>query len=270
MFRPLPRGRLILLLCVVPAAAALSPLGLRLLQPELKALGTYASGRKIILLEKIESRGIFYESYEGKAYEAWYDSGEKCDDSKEKRDCYTPTRRRFDFSVRPENAVTVNFLRKNEGRELLIEYQIHRVEAAALESSFEVLKAYAREDAPPTNMQRRLVNPDKSGSRHFNVYGRILSLEYRGTVIGTFEGLYYDMRKRKVHPFSITWPRMASMARDTMFFVKPIHFGITDAIITGARASSYDIYEINFDEESGGVDLPKPKKEEPKGDGPKR
>lgn len=231
-------------------------LGLRALQPELLAMGTYAKGRKIILLEKIESRGIRYESFEAKAYEAWYDSDEKCDDSADKRDCYRPTRRRFEFSVRPEteNGATANFLRLNEGREILIEYVIHRIEPVALSTDFEVLRAYARKDEPPPGMLKRYVNPgDKSGSKQFNVYGRILMLEYRGTAIGTFEGLYYDMRRKRVHPFSVTEARMASLAQDTMFFVKPMHIGISDALITGARASSYDIYEINYLEESGGV-----------------
>ena len=253
----------------LPLAPLALVLGLRFMQPELNALGTFAIGRRVILLEKMESRGIFYKSFEGKAYVASYDPKEKCDDSKDKRDCFKASRERFDFSVRPENAETVNFMRKNEGRELLVDYQIHRMEAVALESNFEVLKAYARRDEPPAEMLRRVVNPNRTGSREFNVYGRILSLEYRGTVIGTFEGLYFDMRKNRVHPFSITEPRMALMARDTMFFTKPMHIGISDAILTGARASSYDIYEINYDEESGGVPVtktepPKSGKEAPK------
>ena len=253
------RARFLLLFLLAPVAPLGLVLGLRLLQPELRAMGTYATGRKIILLDKFESRGIFYKSFEATGFIATYDKDEKCDDSKDVRGCFTPARSAIKFSVRPETegGATANFLRLNKGREILIEYAIHRIEPVDLSTSLEVLKAYARRDEPPAAMLRRYVNPGKkTGTREFNVYGRILMLEYRGTVIGTFEGLYFDMRKKKVHPFSITEARMASMARDTMFFVKPMHMGISDAILTGARASSYDIYEINYDEESGAVPAP--------------
>lgn len=248
--------RILAVILAVLLGPPLLVLGLRTVQEDLFAAGTYALGRKIILLTKLESGGLMFESWEGKAFEASYSSEETCND--DKRECYTPTRKAFEVSIRPENGETVNFMRKNVGREMVVDYRIHRVEPAALSSNFEVLKVYGQSENPPANFVRRLV-VEKTGSRNFDVYGRILSLSYRGTVIGTYEGLYYDISRKKVHAFSITNSRMASLARDTMFFRRPMHMGISDAIITGARSSNYDIYEINYDEESGGVPVEKPK-----------
>lgn len=232
-------------LFLLPMIAILWP------QDRLFALGTYAEGRKIIRLVKFESGGLLFESWEGEAEEAFFDGGEKC--SREKETCYTPRVRRFKFSVDPKkNARVVNFMRKNINREMLVFYRIHKVEPAGLSSDFEVIDVYAQAKVIPGGFRRRLV-VHKTGSRNFSVYGRILTLEERGTAVGTYEGLYYNQSRRTVHPFSITNKKMFLFARDTMFYKQPIYLGLSDAVVSGLRESSFDIFEINLDEEAGGV-----------------
>jgi len=229
-----------------------------LLVSPLFAAGEYARGRKVISVVKFESSGIVCESWEGVAVEASYNKSEKC--NAEDDECYTPISRRFRFSVSTKNAKTVNFIRKNLNREMLALYKIHRVEAFCLSSDFEVLDVYPRRENPPAGFQRKLI-VDKSGTRNYSVYGKILKLEYIGTVSGTFEGLYLDVNKRKVVPFSIKYKKMARYASSTMFFRKAFHIGISRSrVISGLRKTKLDFFEINYDEEAGGIQVPASKK----------
>ena len=224
---------------------------------QLHALGTYAEGRMIIKLIKFESGGLLFESWEGKGERVTYKKDEQCDEKKSM--CFTPVSETFALSVRTpdddeykKNARIINFMRKNQGRSMLIFYRIHRVEPASLSSSFEVTDVFAQADKPPDNLKRRLV-VEKTGSRNFSVYGRILRLEYRGTAATTFEGLYLDKQRGKVHPFSVDNTAVASFAYDTMFFRQPIYMGVSQSLVTsGLRDSDYDFFEINLDEEAGG------------------
>ncbi len=224
--------------------------GIILITRELMAVGTYAEGRKIVQLIQFDSRGLVYESYEAIAAVAGFNDDEKCD--RRRYQCYRPLRKTIKFSVRPETARVVNFMRKNKGRMMLIEYKIHRIEPLGLETSTEVLRVWTQGAQVPTGFLRRKV-VRKTGSRNFDVRGKILALEYRGTAIGTYEGLFLDMNRRKVHPFSVTDKEMAEYAMDTMLYKTPFHMGISVARITGARESDHDIFEINYDEESGGL-----------------
>ena len=54
----------------------------------LLALGTYSEGRAIVKVTKMESQGIFINSFEGEFEVASYDSSEKSD--MDDGTCYTP------------------------------------------------------------------------------------------------------------------------------------------------------------------------------------
>ena len=78
-----------------------------------------------------------------------------------------------------------------------------------------------------------------------------LQLDYQGTIIGTFEGLYLDEKTGKVHPFSVTNEGMAKHIYDVMKTGKSVYIGVSDAIVTGFRKSDYDIYEVNTEKPAG-------------------
>ena len=240
--------------------------GILLLSSKLMAAGTFAEGRLIVKLLSLEGRGLMYKSFEGDAIRTVHDDDDDCDAEKRKKYlCYKPKAERFQLSVRPEAARVVNFMLKNRGKVMVVYYKIHRIEPVALETSFEVLDVYAWQKNPPSNFKKKL-RVRETGSRAFDVYGRILRLEYQGTVLGTYEGLYLDWKRGKVHPFSITDSDMARYAYDTMLFSKPFHLGISVAIVTGARKSNYDIYEVNYLGETGSVEETQPPKKEEKED----
>ena len=75
------------------------------------AFGTYSEGWASAKIIQFESRGLIFESYEGIYELSTFSSDEKCDE--EKDECYTVTKQKIPFSVRPENAETVNLLMKS-------------------------------------------------------------------------------------------------------------------------------------------------------------
>ncbi len=237
----------------------LAPLILILLASPVYPLGTFATGQVIIKLTKFESEGIVCESYEAEAQTAGYDTDEECDDKKD--ECFTPKLVTFRFSIRNDNARVINFMRGNLQKEMLLIYKIHRIEPACLGTSFEVTEVLSRTDQPPASMPFKQAAP-KTGSRSFSTYGRIVKLEYQGTAVGTFEGLYYDKTKDKIHPFSITNEEMARYVFETMKYGKDFYIGLSIAILTGFRKSNHDIFEINYRESAGGLD-PTPAEAEP-------
>ena len=62
----------------------------------LLALGTYSEGRAIVKVIKMESQGIFINSFEGEFEVASYDKSEQCD--MEDGTCYTPQKKTVKFS----------------------------------------------------------------------------------------------------------------------------------------------------------------------------
>lgn len=216
------------------------------------AFGTYSEGWVNAKIIQFESRGLIFESYEGIMEISNFSSEEKCDE--EKDECYTPTKKQIPFSVRPENADTVNLLMKSISQDLLLNYRIHRIEAIALSSDTEVTLAIATVTSIPTELESDKLIVSKTGSkRNFSVSGKVLRLEYQGTLIGTYEGLYLDEVRGKVHPFSITDEKMANYAWATMKSSMKYNLGISVAFATGFRKSNYDLFEINYKAPAGGV-----------------
>ncbi|MEQ9362647.1 MAG: hypothetical protein RIF32_00305 [Leptospirales bacterium] len=215
------------------------------------AIGTYAEGRVIIKLTKFESSGLIFESYEGTATVTTFDAKENCNSGE--NECYTPTAENISISVRPESKAAVNFMLKNLGNEMLIHYCVHRIEPLALKTDFEVLSAQAVSSARPADLAERHTVKKSGAKRNFSVRGKILRLEERGTVVKTYEGLYKDLQRNKVHPFSITEESMAAFAFRVMQTGQPHHLGITQAYVTGFRDSDFDIFEINKNDPAGGL-----------------
>lgn len=225
------------------------------------ALGTYATGQVLVQkLTKIESRGIIWESFEGEAEVLFYNSSEKC--VEKDYQCYTPVKGTLKFSVRPENAKVVNFLRKQKDKGgFLLNYRVHRFEAAALEENTEILDYQERVSGKPAGLEDRTQLVEKPGSRSFSVHGRILDLADRGTLIKTYEGLYEDTKNGKVHAFSINDEKLAQTALKAMTTTDPYYMGISVAVVSVWYSTDHFLFEINFKEEAGGVVI---KKEEPK------
>jgi hypothetical protein len=216
------------------------------------AFGTYSEGWASAKIIQFESRGLIFESYEGLMELSTFSSDEKCDE--EKDECYTITKQKIPFSVRPENAETVNLLMKSLNQDLVIRYRIHRIEAIALSSETEVIEALASVNSMPTELESDKLIVSKTGAkRNFSVSGKILRLEYQGTMIGTYEGLYVDELRGRVHPFSITDEKMANYAWITMKSNMKSNLGISVAFATGFRKSNYDLFEINYKAPAGGV-----------------
>ncbi len=216
----------------------------------LYAFGTYAEGRAIVLIKKLTSGGILYESFEGTLEIASYEESEECEDFE---NCFTPLKIEIPFSIRIENKETIKFLQQNLNKVVLIDYKIHRIESISLDSNFEILKAYPfKIELPPEFPKKFIV--EKTGSRNFSFYGKILQLEYRGTVTKSYEGIYYDRKKDKIRPFSITNEEMAKYVNSIMVYTKEYHIGISRAIVKGLRETHFDIFEINYLETAGGVE----------------
>lgn len=216
----------------------------------LYSFGTYAEGRAIVKVIKLTSGGIIYESFEGTLEIASIDSGEDCENFE---DCYTPQVKQIDFSVRIENKETIKFLQNNLNKVILIDYKIHRIEPIALSTGFEILKAYPFKLNLPADFPTKFI-VQKTGSRNFSFFGKILQLEYRGTTYKTFEGIYYDRQKDKIRLFSVTNEDMANFIKKTMEYTKEYHIGISKSIIKGFRETSFDIFEVNYIESAGGVE----------------
>ncbi|AMX59011.1 hypothetical protein IQB76_12580 [Leptospira borgpetersenii serovar Hardjo-bovis] len=215
------------------------------------ALGTYSEGWAVVRLIQFESRGIIFDSQEGLLEFTTYDKSEKCEASKD--ECFTPLKEKIEFSVRPENGEVVNFLNNNVNQEILVQYRVHKIEPIALSTDFEVIGAQKQITTIPKEAPDKII-VNKSGSRrNFSVSGRILKLEYQGTIIGTYEGLYLDEVRGKVHPFSVTNEEVAAFAWNTMKFGTKYYIGVSVAFATGWRKSDYDIFEINYNSSAGGV-----------------
>jgi len=217
---------------------------------QLFGLGTYAEGRAIVRVIKLVSGGIFFESFEGVFEIASYDQNQECE---QMEDCFTPQKKQIEFSVAIENKETIKFLQDNINKVILIDYKIHRIEPIALSTNFEVLKAYPFKTNLPADFPLKFV-AKKTGSKNYSFYGKVLQLEYRGTAVKTFEGIYYDRQKDKIRPFSITSEDMANYVKQTMEYTKEYHIGISQSIIKGFRETVFDIFEINYKERAGGVE----------------
>jgi len=228
----------------------------------LAAAGTYSEGWIFInKILKIEGSGVFIDSYEGEALVTSFDPKEKSNKKCTEKDykCYTPKSRRLKFSIRPKNAKVVNFVQKSKGKGgFYLKFRQHRCEPFALSTDFEIT-GFRELSNPPRNAPSRLIVSKSGSKRNFSLKGRILSLEYVGTMVGTFEGLYLDQRTGKVHPFSVTNEKMARYIYKNIANKEPLFIGISVAYISGWRKSKYDVFEINLKEEAGGVDVPQPK-----------
>lgn len=214
-------------------------------------IGTYSEGWTTARILQFESRGIIFESFEGIMEVTSFDQKEKCEEEKDL--CYTVTKEKRPFSVRPSNAETVNLLQKSINQEVLLQFRIHRIAALALSSDNEILKAIQPSSSLPSGMPEKKVVKKTGSKRNFSVAGKILRLEYEGTLIGTYEGLYLDEKRGKIHPFSITNPEMAKHGWQAMQSTRSYNLGISVAFATGFRKSSYDLFEINYNEPAGGV-----------------
>ncbi|EQA43252.1 hypothetical protein LEP1GSC050_1672 [Leptospira broomii serovar Hurstbridge str. 5399] len=236
------------------------------------AFGTFSEGWMVAKLIQFESRGIIYESYEGILELTYFEPLEDCEAAKD--ECFTPVKKKAAFSVRPENANLVNFLSKNLNQTILVQYRIHRIKAISLSTDREVVDAQFQENILPKTSKARdpkerltvwihanedasvdkFVDRKTGGKRNFSVVGRILSLEYKGTLVGTYEGLYLDESRGKVHPFSVTSEEMAGFALKALKYNGKYYLGISVAYVSGLRESDYDLFEINFKAPAGALE----------------
>lgn len=214
------------------------------------SFGTYSEGWTLGRVIQFQSQGLVFESYEGIMEVTNYNETEKCDETKE--ECFTPIKTKIEFSVRPENSELVNFINKNLNQEILFQYKVHRIEAMALSTEFEILTA-VKQSMTATDLPEKKIVQKTGSKRNFSVQGRILNLNYQGTTIGTYEGLYIDEVRGKVHPFSITNETMAELSFKTLKSGVKHYFGISVAYATGLRKSNYDLFEINLKNPAGGV-----------------
>ncbi|HRG48228.1 MAG TPA: hypothetical protein PLX69_09855 [Leptospiraceae bacterium] len=215
------------------------------------ALGTYAEGSLVGKIIQFESRGIIFESYEGVMEVTKFEKEEKCDAAKD--ECFAPKKTKIDFSVRTDKPELINLLMKSINQELLLGYNVHRIKAISLSSDMEVITAAKQESAAPAEQGDKLAVAKSGGKRNFSVSGKVLQLDYQGTFIGTYEGLYLDESRGKVHPFSVTSEQMAKYALTAMKGSSKYNMGISVAYATGFRKSDYDLFEINYKEPAGGV-----------------
>lgn len=213
------------------------------------ALGTYSQGWAVIELTKFESSGIIFESYEGSATVTTFDPKEQC--NADENECYTPKTEAISVSVRPESTSAVNYMLKNIGGKMLIQYNIHRITPIALKTDFEILNAQAVSSPRPADLADRFSVKKTGARRNFSVRAQILRLEERGTGVKTYEGLYLDLQRNKVHPFSITDDAMASFAFRVIQTGQTYYLGLTQAYVTGFRDSDIDVFEIKKNDPAG-------------------
>ncbi|MCS7204128.1 MAG: hypothetical protein NZ853_00355 [Leptospiraceae bacterium] len=216
----------------------------------IEAIGTYAEGRAIVKVIQLISKGIFVESYEGVFEIASYNEDEECSDF---QNCYTPQIEKVEFSIRIENKETIKFIQENLNKVILIDYKIHRIEPIALGTNFEVLKAYPFKLNLPIDFPEKFI-VTKSGVENYSFFGKVLQLEYRGTAIKSYEGIYYDRQRDKIRPFSLTNEDMANFIKTAMEYTKEYHIGVSKALIAGLRETKFDIFEINYVRPAGGVE----------------
>lgn len=226
------------------------------------ALGTYAEGQVYLTVRKVESSGIIFESWEGTGELVTVDRSENC--KQEENECYTPKKEMISFSVRPETdgGKLAAEIQKNINKEILVAYRIHRIEAAALSTDFEVTGLLEMQDRLAADLPAKKVTRKTGAKRNFSVLGRVVHLEYAGTAVGTYEGIYIDQQKGKAHPFSITDAEMAAHIYKVMALRKDYNLGISQAFVTGVRKSDYDIFEVNMNEPAGAAD-PQPPETKP-------
>lgn len=217
------------------------------------ALGTYAEGQMIIKIQKLESSGIIFESWEGSGQVLSFNKDEKC--NAEENECYTAVYSTIQFSVRPETEEgnLIKTLQRKMNQDLVVKYRQHRIEAAALSTDLEIVGATEITEKTPADLPAKTTARKTGDKRNFYVPGRILRLEYSGTMIGTYEGLYKDGQKGKIHPFSVTDRAMAEALWKAMPLKRQYLFGISQAYVTGMRQSDYDVFDLNVTE----ADLPK-------------
>ncbi|MBX7058842.1 MAG: hypothetical protein K1X75_12315 [Leptospirales bacterium] len=214
------------------------------------ALGSYAEGYAVVRLVKMESSGVIWDSWEGELQWASFDPTEECQETDNA--CYTPRLDSIAFSISDETKEASNFMRTNVGREMLIHYKKHLITPIALNTDFEILEARPWSEAIPEGLAHKLAIEKSGGKRNFSVYGRILRLERRGVTINTWEGLYLDATKRKVHPFSLRSDEMAEFITKAMASSVQYNFGVSVAYVATIYDTNYDIFEVNYDEPAGG------------------
>ena len=215
------------------------------------AAGTSAKGWVVVQkVNKLESSGVMFNSWEGTLTIVSYDKAEKCSDKA--GECFTPTAMTIPFSIRKDNSEAVKGINKfMDGGSFLIHYRRHRFEPMKLSSKLEILEVKSRSGSLPSGIPRQKT-VKKTGSRNFSIKGGILQLDRQGFFSRTYEGLYRDGRNEKVHPFSVTDKGMAAHIYRVMETNGEYNIGISDAIVKGTRKSDLDIYEINFDKSALG------------------
>ena len=208
-------------------------------------MGTARDGWMIVKLEKfgVDEFGA-WKSFEGTFHLAGFDDDEECEE--EDNWCYTPTLVAEDFSIREENLQLAYFMKENVGKAMLVHYRKHRTEPWGMNTKFEVIEAYPRIDQKPEALPDMLAVEKSGTSRNFWIYGRVLKLEREGVTYKTWEGLWYDKQRDRVHPFSLSSDEMASYIQKTMYSDQMYYIGVSKARITWWRHTDYDIFEINY------------------------
>ncbi len=214
---------------------------------QLPALGSAAEGWAIVQVTKLESSGLIYKSYEGNLRIVTFkEEPLNCSPTNDTH-CYDPGVTEIHFSIDEDNKEPAHFINHNLGKQMVIRYRIHRITPVALSTDFEILEAQGQWNDLPRDMPRSF-SIGKSGSkRNYALHGKVLRLEYRGLAMSTYEGLYYDSQRDTVHPFSLTDESMVKYIWNTMKVNKQFFFGISEARVTVARETPYDIFEINYD-----------------------
>lgn len=213
-------------------------------QPVL-ALGTYAEGRAIVKVIKMESQGIFFDSFEGEYEIATFDKSEKCD--VDDGTCYTPQKKVVKFSIDDSNKAVYQFMIENMNRVMVIDYKIHRIEPVDLKTSMEILGARPLLAKQPENFPRRMRVGQSGTQGNKSIYGKFLKLEYRGTMVGTYEALVYNRQTDKILPVSISNESMAAYVKNSMASMEEYHIGLSKQLVEMVADSKIDIFEINYD-----------------------
>ncbi|MCB1324372.1 MAG: hypothetical protein H7A21_17525 [Spirochaetales bacterium] len=210
----------------------------------LHAVGDYAQGHAVVRIDRLEESGIFFNSYEGVLSIAGYDEDEECEADQD--ECYAPMRESLEFSVDDDNRQLVRYLENNIGKVMLVQYRVHRM-TLAFSSDFEIENAWAWEENPPDGISLRETGTKEGSRRAFTIFGRVLRFEERGTMIDSYEGLYYNAQTGKVHPFSVTDESLAVYIRQIMRGSRQFYMRIAEAYVAPTRDSDYQLYAIDFE-----------------------
>ena len=206
--------------------------------------GTVREGWMVVQIEKFGSDEYVWKSYEGVINYASFDDDEECDE--EEHWCYTPILETHDFSVKEDNKQLAYFLKENVGKTMLIHYKKHRTEPWGMKSRLEVTEAYPQLEQKPEGIPDYFAVEKTGSARNFWIYGLVLKLEREGVTYSTWEGMYYDKQRDRVHLFSVSQDSMAqalelAMKSETMYYL-----GISEARVTWWRHTDLDIFEINY------------------------